>query len=166
MAGFKPAFGSVPADGLWPLAPSFDHVGPLARTIDDCALAFGVLRGAPLAERDPAGLRVHRLEAAELARTTESFLPGRACPRRPPLVRLHLAEVAEVHREIYASHRDAYDDDLHAKMAVGLAVLSARARRARRARCARGAPRVRATCDWDVLLSPAYPGDLPPRTCR
>ena len=48
VAGFKPAFGSVPADGVWPLAPSFDHVGPLGRSLDDCALAFDVLRGAPL----------------------------------------------------------------------------------------------------------------------
>jgi aspartyl-tRNA(Asn)/glutamyl-tRNA(Gln) amidotransferase subunit A len=160
VAGFKPAFGSVPADGLWPLAPSFDHVGPLARTIDDCELAFGVLRGAALAEREPAGLRVHRLEASEIGPTTESWLAGTGLPAAPPLVRLHLAEVAEVHRETYASHRDSYDDDLHAKMAVGLVVPPGEraelvgALHAWRAACAR-------ECEWDVALTPAYPGDLP-----
>ena len=160
VAGFKPAFGSVPADGLWPLAPSFDHVGPLARSLDDCVLAFGVLRGAPLAERDPAGLRVRRLEAPAVGATTEAFLAAAGLPAAPALVRLHLAEGAEVHRELYASHRDDYDDDLHAKMAVGLAVPPAEraelvgALHAWRAACAR-------ECEWDVLVSPVYPGDLP-----
>jgi aspartyl-tRNA(Asn)/glutamyl-tRNA(Gln) amidotransferase subunit A len=160
VAGLKPAFGSVPTDGLWPLAPAFDHVGPLARSFDDCVLAFGVLRGAPLAERDPAGLRVRQLDAPALAETTEAFLEAAGLPAAPALVRLHLAEAAEVHRELYASHRDDYDDDLHAKLAVGLAVSPAEraelvnALHAWRAACVR-------ECDWDVLVSPVYPGELP-----
>ncbi len=161
VAGFKPAFGSVPADGLWPLAPSFDHVGPMARSLDDCALAFGVLRGAPLPLADPAALRVLRLAAADIAPTTEGLLEAAGLPAAPAFVRLHLAEVAEVHRETYAAHRDAYDDDLHAKMAVGLEVsLDERAQLVRalhawRAACAAG-------CPWDVLVTPVHPGELPP----
>jgi aspartyl-tRNA(Asn)/glutamyl-tRNA(Gln) amidotransferase subunit A len=160
VAGLKPAFGSVPADGLWPLAPSFDHVGPLARSFDDCVLAFGVLRGAPLAERDPAGLRVRQLDAPALADTTEAFLAAAGLPAAPALVRLHLAEAAEVHREIYASHRDDYDDDLHAKLAVGLSVAPAERAELVNALCAWRAAAA-SGCDWDVLVSPVYPGDLP-----
>jgi Asp-tRNA(Asn)/Glu-tRNA(Gln) amidotransferase A subunit family amidase len=160
VAGFKPAFGSVPADGLWPLALSFDHVGPMARTLDDCVLAFSVLRGAPLPLADPAALRVTRLAADDLPPTTEGLLEAAGLPAAGAFVRLHLAEVAEVHRETYAAHRDAYDDDLHAKMAVGFDVsLDERARlvaalHAWRAACA-------AACPWDVLVTPAYPGELP-----
>jgi aspartyl-tRNA(Asn)/glutamyl-tRNA(Gln) amidotransferase subunit A len=160
VAGFKPAFGSLPADGLWPLAPSFDHVGPLARSLDDCALAFDVLRGAPLPAVDPAGLSVKSVADTDTAGTTEGLLEAAGLPPAPDLVRLHLAECAEVHREIYARHRDAYDDDLHAKLAVGLAVgPEERASLvsgllAWRAACA-------AQCGWDVLLSPAFPGELP-----
>jgi aspartyl-tRNA(Asn)/glutamyl-tRNA(Gln) amidotransferase subunit A len=161
VAGFKPAFGSVPADGLWPLAPSFDHVGPMARTLDDCALAFDVLRGAPLPTVDPAGLRVVRLGPGDLDATSEGFLERAGLEPAPDLVRLHLAECAEVHRETYASHRDDYDDDLHAKIAIGLAV--APQERASlvsglhtwRAACAAG-------CRWDVLVTPTFPGELPP----
>ncbi len=161
VAGFKPAFGSVPADGLWPLAPSFDHVGPLARSMDDCALAFGVLRGAPLPLVDAAGLRVTRLAPSDVAATTEAFLEAAGLPAAPPFVRLHLAEVAEVHREIYASHRDAYDDDLHAKMAVGFAVSPGeRAELVAALHTWRAASA--AGCEWDVLVSPAFPGELPP----
>lgn len=42
-AGFKPTFGRVGTDGVWPLAPSLDHVGPMARTIQDLELMFRVL---------------------------------------------------------------------------------------------------------------------------
>ncbi len=97
--------------------------------------------------------------------TTEAFLAAAGLPAAPALVRLHLAEAAEVHREIYASHRDAYDDDLHAKMAVGLAVSPARARgaRERAARLARGVrERVRL---GRARLARRTPAICPPPTC-
>jgi len=31
IAGFKPTYGLLPIDGVFPLAPTFDHAGPLAR---------------------------------------------------------------------------------------------------------------------------------------
>ena len=162
VAGFKPAFGSVPADGLWPLAPSFDHVGPLARSLDDCALVYGVLRGAPLPVVDASGLRIRQLAPGNVEATTESFLATAGLPAAPPLVRLHLAEVAEVHREIYAVHRDAYDDDLHAKMAVGLAVAPGeRAALVSSLHAWRAACAAAAAGAWDILVTPTYPGDLP-----
>jgi aspartyl-tRNA(Asn)/glutamyl-tRNA(Gln) amidotransferase subunit A len=46
ITGFKPTHGRVPLDGVWPLAPSLDHAGPLAATAADCALALGVLDGS------------------------------------------------------------------------------------------------------------------------
>jgi aspartyl-tRNA(Asn)/glutamyl-tRNA(Gln) amidotransferase subunit A len=33
----KPTHGRVPLDGIFPLAPSLDHAGPIARTVADCA---------------------------------------------------------------------------------------------------------------------------------
>jgi aspartyl-tRNA(Asn)/glutamyl-tRNA(Gln) amidotransferase subunit A len=50
VAGFKPTYGAVPVDGVFSLAPSLDHVGPLAPTVDGCADAFAVLAGAERAE--------------------------------------------------------------------------------------------------------------------
>ena len=35
IAGFKPSWGRVPVEGVWPLATSFDHVGVLARSVAD-----------------------------------------------------------------------------------------------------------------------------------
>ncbi|WP_119166789.1 amidase [Algihabitans albus] len=51
--GFKPSFGRVPA---WPLSPfgTVSHVGPMARTVGDCALMLTVMAEPDL--RDPYSL--------------------------------------------------------------------------------------------------------------
>lgn len=54
IAGFKPAYGAVPVDGVFPLASSLDVVGVLARTAGDCRAAYRVLAGPPAGEA-PAG---------------------------------------------------------------------------------------------------------------
>jgi len=46
VAGFKPAFGAVPMDGIVPLCASLDHAGPIARTVGDAALLYAAMRGA------------------------------------------------------------------------------------------------------------------------
>jgi aspartyl-tRNA(Asn)/glutamyl-tRNA(Gln) amidotransferase subunit A len=38
VAGFKPTYGSWSTEGVFPLAPSLDHPGPIARTVADLAL--------------------------------------------------------------------------------------------------------------------------------
>ena len=35
VVGLKPTFGLLPVDGVFPLAPSLDHVGVLTRTVAD-----------------------------------------------------------------------------------------------------------------------------------
>src|SRR5213080_3154798 len=35
IVGFKPTYGLVPLEGCFPLAPSFDHAGPMARTVGE-----------------------------------------------------------------------------------------------------------------------------------
>jgi aspartyl-tRNA(Asn)/glutamyl-tRNA(Gln) amidotransferase subunit A len=48
VVGFKPTHGLVSLDGVWPLAPSFDHVGPIATTVDDAALLLEAISGRRL----------------------------------------------------------------------------------------------------------------------
>jgi amidase len=45
IVGFKPSFNTINPTGVKPLATSFDTVGLLARSVDDCALVTGVLTG-------------------------------------------------------------------------------------------------------------------------
>lgn len=44
--GHKPTYGLVPYTGVVSLGATFDHVGPLARSAEDCALLLDVLAGA------------------------------------------------------------------------------------------------------------------------
>lgn len=64
VVGLKPSFGEVPVDGVIPLSASLDHVGPLARTVQDASWLFAVLVGRPpasIAARPMRGLRLGRL---------------------------------------------------------------------------------------------------------
>jgi aspartyl-tRNA(Asn)/glutamyl-tRNA(Gln) amidotransferase subunit A len=45
IVGLKPSYGLVPIRGVLPLAWSFDHVGPLARTVEDVALVLAAIAG-------------------------------------------------------------------------------------------------------------------------
>jgi aspartyl-tRNA(Asn)/glutamyl-tRNA(Gln) amidotransferase subunit A len=45
VVGLRPTFGAVPTDGVVPLAPSYDVVGPMATTVADVALMFAALTG-------------------------------------------------------------------------------------------------------------------------
>ena len=64
LVGLKPSFGEVPLDGVIPLSPSLDHVGPLAKTVQDAAWLHAVLSGVSLETISPpslASLRLRRL---------------------------------------------------------------------------------------------------------
>jgi Asp-tRNA(Asn)/Glu-tRNA(Gln) amidotransferase A subunit family amidase len=63
VVGLKPAHGAVPVEGVFPLAASFDTVGPMARTVADCALAHAVLTGTEVPSPRLRGLRVGVLTA-------------------------------------------------------------------------------------------------------
>ena len=43
VVGFKPAYGTLPVSGVFPLAQSLDHVGVLTATVDDAAYAVAAL---------------------------------------------------------------------------------------------------------------------------
>ncbi|WP_176955702.1 amidase [Sinosporangium album] len=48
VVGFKPTFGTVSTDGVFPMSPSLDQVGPIARSVRDCALAVDLMTGSQL----------------------------------------------------------------------------------------------------------------------
>lgn len=56
IVGLKPGFGRVPTDGLMHLAARLDCIGPMARSVADCAALFAVLADlAPGASDPPVG---------------------------------------------------------------------------------------------------------------
>jgi Asp-tRNA(Asn)/Glu-tRNA(Gln) amidotransferase A subunit family amidase len=45
VTGLRPTFGRVSRHGCMPLAWSMDKIGPIARSVEDCALVFAVIHG-------------------------------------------------------------------------------------------------------------------------
>ena len=58
VVGFKPSYGTLSADRVFPLSQSLDHVGVLTRTVTDAAYALEALTGVPLAAARPTRLGV------------------------------------------------------------------------------------------------------------
>jgi aspartyl-tRNA(Asn)/glutamyl-tRNA(Gln) amidotransferase subunit A len=64
VVGLKATLGEIPTTGVVPLSVSLDHVGPLARSVSDAWLLFGVLAGTrdvPVAAPPISRLRLGKL---------------------------------------------------------------------------------------------------------
>jgi aspartyl-tRNA(Asn)/glutamyl-tRNA(Gln) amidotransferase subunit A len=61
VVGLKTPVGAISTAGVFPLAPDLDTVGPMARTVEDCALAWSILSGEPVPEPSLDGKRLGKL---------------------------------------------------------------------------------------------------------
>ncbi len=76
VSGIKPTYGRVSRAGAMPLSFTMDTVGPLARTVEDCALLLAALAGADA--RDPvAEAREVPDYMAQLARPVAGLVIGK-----------------------------------------------------------------------------------------
>lgn len=64
IAGLKPTYGLVSRRGVYPNSFSFDHVGPMAWTSEDCAILLGIIAGHDPADPTSAELAVPDYRAA------------------------------------------------------------------------------------------------------
>jgi len=62
--GLKPQWGLIPLEGTYPLCPTLDTAGPMAKTVVDTALMWSVLAERPAPEPALAGLTVGLLRRA------------------------------------------------------------------------------------------------------
>jgi amidase len=71
LVGLKPTLGLVSRSGIVPIAHSQDTAGPMARSVEDCALLMNAIAGPDPADRITMGKRVPRdIDfTAELGRT-------------------------------------------------------------------------------------------------
>ena len=136
IVGLKTRLGNVPVDGVFPLCPSFDTVGPLGRSVADVAALWSVLSGRPVPEPRLAGRTIGLLrrapnladgretevsDAAEAwagrlealgARVVEAEMPGPAADTWP----VFLHEAATSHAETFPSRADEYGKAIRAKL--------------------------------------------------
>ena len=76
LSGLKPTWGRVSRAGVFALADSLDHVGPMARSALDCAIMLGAIAGAD--ERDPTAAP---LPVPDYANTIGAGVAGRRIGR-------------------------------------------------------------------------------------
>jgi amidase len=62
--GLKPTHGLVPYTGIFPIEMTLDHIGPMARTVADCALMLEVIAGEDGLDPRQIGVRTARYTEA------------------------------------------------------------------------------------------------------
>jgi aspartyl-tRNA(Asn)/glutamyl-tRNA(Gln) amidotransferase subunit A len=65
LVGFKPSKQRVPTDGAFPLSYTLDSVGPIAKSVADCAAADAVMAGEEILPLEPIALKGLRFGVAE-----------------------------------------------------------------------------------------------------
>lgn len=67
VSGLKPTYGAISTEGVVPLSWSLDHVGPMARTVDDVQSLWSFLTGRAPVERPRRRPRVFWPEGSQMA---------------------------------------------------------------------------------------------------
>ncbi len=173
VTGFKPSFGVVSLEGCFPLAPSFDHAGPLASDVAGCAAAMRDLAGLQpdaLGSLDEVEVGVAWLDHAEPAVRDRVEVAAALFPRCRA-VELTLPEglnpafqreIADVHSSLFAQHHERYGDNVGGKIARALEVTEVEAAAARGARERYRETFAQALEGLDLVIAPTLPVLPPP----
>ena len=127
VVGFKTPHGAISTEGVFPLAPSLDTVGPMARSVEDCALAWSVLSGEPVPEPRLEGKRIGKLVRHPGLGGTEpepddprtDALPGEPVELPVPeadVWPVFYGEAAESHRETFPARAEDYGPIIRPKL--------------------------------------------------
>jgi aspartyl-tRNA(Asn)/glutamyl-tRNA(Gln) amidotransferase subunit A len=188
ITGLKPSFGEIGSDAVVPLSTTLDHVGPMARTVEDAALMFhAMLDGEPRLDRLPAdavaplwlGVPVPYFfdkldgEVARLFSETRAVLERAghsvsdvaiAGAERTADVYVHISlpEASWYHAPLLAHHADQYSPGVRLRLELGGYILAEDYLRAMHARVALRRAVDRALDGLDALLLPALAIGAPP----
>jgi aspartyl-tRNA(Asn)/glutamyl-tRNA(Gln) amidotransferase subunit A len=176
VVGFKPSYGLVPVDGCFPLAPSFDVVGPIASTVEGCEELMRAL--VPNFPSDNLSQALSELEvgvawldeAEPEVRAGVAAAAGRFPNRRvvempfaPKNRADFMLEVADVHRALFPGNDELYGENVRGKIERCLAVTDAEAAAAARERDEyRERVEEAALAGIDLLVTPTVPFAAPP----
>ncbi|HEU5362912.1 MAG TPA: amidase [Gaiellaceae bacterium] len=154
VVGFKPTYGLVSTEGIFPLAPTFDHAGPMAITVEGCAALLELdLPSVSLSE-----LRIASAWGGGAGEPVEF-------PTAEAVVPAFMREVGDVHGELYPEHSELYGENIRGKIERCLGVSDAEYEGATRAR-EELRERAEAALDgFDLLVTPVLSCPVPPVDC-
>jgi aspartyl-tRNA(Asn)/glutamyl-tRNA(Gln) amidotransferase subunit A len=174
LVGFKPSHGLVPMDGCFPLAPSFDHAGPMGPDVATCARMMEALvpgfAGAELESLEEVEVGIAWVDHAEplvqaRVRAATELFPRRrevAFPLPEGLSTVFMREVAESHDGLFPEHAESYGVNLRTKLERCLAVTDAQLEAARRRRTEYREQAAEALSGVDLLVTPTLAFVAPP----
>jgi aspartyl-tRNA(Asn)/glutamyl-tRNA(Gln) amidotransferase subunit A len=154
VVGLKPTYGLVSTEGVFPLAPTFDHAGPMALSVDGCATLLQL-------ELPSVGLADLRVGSAWGGVTGEPV----DFPTAEAVVPAFMREVGDVHRELYPEHAELYGENIREKIERCIAVSDAEYETAVRARDELRERAEEALDGYDVLVTPVLSCPVPPVDC-
>ena len=151
VVGYKPSKFRVPTDGAFPLSYTLDSIGPLARSVADCANTDAVLADErfrvlePISVADlrlgiPQGLPLQRLDSTVQARfsmaiaalrgtgahVSEESMPILEEPARVQAkASFSSIESYAIHRQLLATHASDYDPMVRGRIEAGRDVSAA-----------------------------------------
>jgi aspartyl-tRNA(Asn)/glutamyl-tRNA(Gln) amidotransferase subunit A len=174
VVGFKPTHGLVSVEGCFPLAPSYDVVGPLASTVSGCerllrALAPG-FEPVELESLEELEVGVAWLDKAEplvrerVAAVASLFPRARALelPLAPANRADFMREVADIHRPLFLGNEQLYGDNVRGKVERCLRVTDAEAAASERDRLEYRERMAEALAGLDLVVAPTVPFVAPP----
>jgi aspartyl-tRNA(Asn)/glutamyl-tRNA(Gln) amidotransferase subunit A len=166
IVGFKPSYGLVSLEGVFPLAPSFDHVGPMARTVSRCTEMMKVLadgfESVALHSLEEVEVGLAWLELAEplvrarVSQAAELFPRVRELdfPLPEQVGTVFMREVADVHRDLFAEFADSYGENVRTKIERCLEVTDSEYERGLQARAEYAERAEQAFAGLDLLVTP------------
>jgi len=158
VVGFKPTFGLVSAEGIFPLAPSFDHVGPMARSVDGCIELLAALTPE---------VRVPEIALADLSFASAWGVAAGLTttkvqmPTAEEVVPAFMREVGDVHRDLYPENAELYGENVRGKIERCLAVDDGEYEAAVRARATYAERVLELLEGCDLLLTPTLSCPVP-----
>ena len=172
--GLKPTYGRLSRAGTFPFVASLDHVGPLARTTLDLALAYDAMRGhdpddpvcadrpveavVPIVERGTSGLRIAVAKALDV--TSEIEIPEAGRARAAAFV-ITTAEGAALHLDRLRTRARDFEPTIRDRLISGALVPGSLVVKAQKFRRWYREQVLALFEDVDAILAPATPFAAP-----
>jgi aspartyl-tRNA(Asn)/glutamyl-tRNA(Gln) amidotransferase subunit A len=153
VVGFKPTYGLVSTEGVFPLAPSFDHTGPMALDVSGCIELLGI--DAP------------EIALADVSLATawgDAGVPGTPVdfPTAESVVPAFMREVGDVHRDLYPENAELYGENIRGKIERCIGLPDGEYEAAVRARAEHRERAEEALAGHDLLVTPVLSCPVPP----
>jgi aspartyl-tRNA(Asn)/glutamyl-tRNA(Gln) amidotransferase subunit A len=170
VVGFKPTYGLVPMDGCFPLAPSFDHAGPMGPDVAECVrMMEALVPGFEPTQVDLSDVRVgvawldeaDPLVRARVAETAARF-PNRReldvpVPDREDWGAAFRREALESHSGLFPERAEDYGDDVRRSLEEAVELTDGEVEAARRFRERVRDQLAEAFAGLDLLVTPTLP---------